>query len=295
MSKYIGENYNFIGQMKPKEEIPVHHIHTHLKDSFFVRFYQNLDDGSEIWMNTKHRDEYYILLVLENGSLKLNVDFQCFELNGRSVFYVKPGQIHDVYFFDGNAGWVIAVEPGFLHRSYRQELDNMQVVPNSLDDNEHFQLLQRMLQIVKNIPETSSPKLKKDLINSLVGVFIACFRKEAQSTAAIPERWQQLYNQFRENVSHDFLAVKKPSQYADSLHLSLSYLNEVVKSVSGFTVSYWINYEIVLEAKRLLYHTSLTIKEISYKLGYEDPAYLSRIFTNNTGLSPLSFRKKNRE
>jgi hypothetical protein len=47
---------------------------------------------------------------------------------------------------------------------------------------------------------------------------------------------------------------------------------------------------IIFEAKRLLVHTSLTAKEIAYDLGYNDPAYFSRLFQTRTGESPSGFR-----
>ncbi|MBO9659063.1 MAG: helix-turn-helix domain-containing protein, partial [Chitinophagaceae bacterium] len=49
---------------------------------------------------------------------------------------------------------------------------------------------------------------------------------------------------------------------------------------------------ILLEAKRLLTYSSMTVKEIAYDLGYEDPAYFNRLFANKTGDTPVAFRKK---
>ena len=49
---------------------------------------------------------------------------------------------------------------------------------------------------------------------------------------------------------------------------------------------------ILLEAKRLLVHTTLTAKEIGYELGYEDPAYFSRLFVQKTGETPSGYRSK---
>lgn len=48
----------------------------------------------------------------------------------------------------------------------------------------------------------------------------------------------------------------------------------------------------MLEAKRLLVHTAMSAKEIAYELGYEDPAYFSRLFQIKSGESPSAFRTK---
>ena len=86
--------------------------------------------------------------------------------------------------------------------------------------------------------------------------------------------------------------MKSPCQYADKLNYSLSYLNESVKSVTGFPISYWIHQQIILEAKRLLYYTDMSVREIAFFLGYEDHTYFSRLFSKVAGMSPGAFRQK---
>ena len=68
-----------------------------------------------------------------------------------------------------------------------------------------------------------------------------------------------------------------------------------MKAVTGMNVTVYIKNEVVLQAKRLLVHTDLTVKEISYRLGIEDHAYFSRLFLQATGVSPTAFRQRNLE
>ena len=63
----------------------------------------------------------------------------------------------------------------------------------------------------------------------------------------------------------------------------------------GHPVSYHIHQRIILEAKRLLYHSSKSIKEIAGELGYDDYSYFTRLFVKTTGMTPLAFRTKNLE
>ena len=70
------------------------------------------------------------------------------------------------------------------------------------------------------------------------------------------------------------------------------YLNEVVKSVTGVSVSRYIQNELILQAKRMLAYTSLTIREISNHLGIDDYTYFTRLFTKAVGVSPTCYRKK---
>jgi len=86
--------------------------------------------------------------------------------------------------------------------------------------------------------------------------------------------------------------MKSPSQYASKLNISPVYLNEAVKKTTGQTVSDYIQREIMTHAKRLLFYTNLSIKEIALELGYEDWAYFTRLFTKTSAISPRQFRKK---
>jgi AraC family transcriptional activator of pobA len=91
-------------------------------------------------------------------------------------------------------------------------------------------------------------------------------------------------------MAENIRTIKSPSGYASRLNVSQSYLNESVKRITGFPVTYWIQQEVLLEAKRLLYHSELNVKQIAYELGYEDPSYFSRFFGRAAGMPALAFR-----
>jgi YesN/AraC family two-component response regulator len=72
--------------------------------------------------------------------------------------------------------------------------------------------------------------------------------------------------------------------------LSSYYLNEAIKKTTGLSVGDYIRNEIVLQAKRLLFYTNLSVKEIASSLGYDDYAYFTRLFTKSAGVSPTQFK-----
>jgi len=71
--------------------------------------------------------------------------------------------------------------------------------------------------------------------------------------------------------------------YADILNISTPYLNECIKNTTGHSISYRIQQRIILEAKRLIYHSDKSIKEIAAELGYDDYSYFTRSFIKITG------------
>jgi AraC-like DNA-binding protein len=75
------------------------------------------------------------------------------------------------------------------------------------------------------------------------------------------------------------------------MNLSPYQLNEISKSTTGKTSSHIINDYIILEAKRFLLVTTSQIKEIAFKLNYDDVSYFIRFFRKHTGYTPEVFRE----
>ncbi|MGO4290551.1 helix-turn-helix domain-containing protein [Chitinophaga sp. RAB17] len=100
-----------------------------------------------------------------------------------------------------------------------------------------------------------------------------------------------LVPRFKKLVSQHFLAKKKVADYAALLGVTPNHLNRTVKEVTGHTASAAIADMLVQEAKAVLRYTDIAISEISYQLNFSDPAGFNRFFREQTGQTPLSYRK----
>ncbi|MNV77259.1 HTH-type transcriptional activator Btr [compost metagenome] len=136
-----------------------------------------------------------------------------------------------------------------------------------------------------------SKQIVHSLLSSFIGIFSEAYLLNNPKNELLNSRPLQLTRQFRSMLLGHFKTVKGPAEYAAMLNISLTYLNEVVKSNTGFPVSYWIHHEVILEAKRLLYYTDLSMKEIAFSLGFADHTYFSRLFTKVSGISAGKFRR----
>ena len=85
------------------------------------------------------------------------------------------------------------------------------------------------------------------------------------------------------------------AEYADLLFLSPKTLANKFNKMHLDSPNDIIKNRIVLEAKRLLYYTDLTVKEIAYQLGYDDPAYFNRLFARKEGIAPSLYRKQGKK
>lgn len=130
------------------------------------------------------------------------------------------------------------------------------------------------------------------LVQSFLGMAASTYNS-FETTSNSRNRQAEIAKQFKNLLVFNIHNTKSPSAYASKLNVSTGYLNEVIKEVTGSTVSYWIQQEIFIEAKRLLYYTDMDVKEIAYQLGYNDYSYFTRSFRKSIGLSPSEFRSLN--
>jgi AraC family transcriptional regulator, transcriptional activator of pobA len=112
-----------------------------------------------------------------------------------------------------------------------------------------------------------------------------------------PEQISELHGhyrkirQFEELVNQYFIQDREVRSFAQRMHLSPNYLNAICKTYLNKTASQLIQERVLVEAQRLLTHTSMSIKEISYHLHFKDTSYFSRFFRKMTGRSPIEFKQ----
>jgi AraC family transcriptional regulator, transcriptional activator of pobA len=105
-------------------------------------------------------------------------------------------------------------------------------------------------------------------------------------------REAELVRRFLVNLEQNPKVASAVSSHAASLSVSPETLSETVKKETGKTPGTLIRERVLLEAKRLLLHTSLSVSEIAYQLLFKDPSYFNRFFRRATGKTPAEFRKE---
>lgn len=282
-------------------DIPVHQLQERVSTGLEIKHFLPGDrPGERVEKLGAHRDDHYIFFMLEVGAATLMIDFHELELKENTLYYILPGQVHHRLRTDVADGWYIAVDTLLIPPDYREVFENRLLLqqPFILDD--------RQLRQCKSLLELIDEKYHEDggdtfylpvvhsLLQSFIGIAAAGFSK-LYDTSTNLSRPAQLSQQFKKLLGQNVCSIKSPSAYASKLNVSESYLNEALKKTTGLSVSYWILNEVMLEARRLLYYSRLNVKEIAHKLGYDDPAYFSRLFKKAANTTPLAFRQRYRK
>lgn len=289
-----------------KKKIPVHKLKTYTDLGIkLVYLAENQNDWSNIDIANMetHRDDYYVFIIMERCEVNITVDFKDFEIGNISIFYIAPGQVQSNFPEKNNMffGWGIAIEPNLIDDIYRKVLTDNLLNQRSIkiEENELKSITQCLSILNNKLSVARDTPIDSKIIFSLLDAFLGMFAKRYQELQEVNINTNSrpffITSEFRKLLSENFKTMKSPSQYAEILHISMPYLNQAVKKMTGFSVSHWILQENMLEAKRLLYHSNMNVKEIAFVLGYDDHTYFSRLFSNSNGESPLTFRKKYRE
>lgn len=245
-----------------------------------------------------HRDEGHTFHIVEKGTVHIEIDFNKYEISAPSVVYMHPNQVHRILDFENITICSLSLKDENLNPDYLKLLEEITPTkPLELNDENNL-ILSDIFDLCLNFSIQKNNKLHysllKDSCNTLVAFLISQFMDQTKPEANL-SRPEIITKAFRQLLEKNYITSKSPGEYAERLNISTSYLNECVKNTTGSSVSQYIMDRVVLEAKRLLYHTDKSVKEISFELGYEDYPYFSRIFTKATGMSALSFRNKNHE
>ena len=118
---------------------------------------------------------------------------------------------------------------------------------------------------------------------------------DEQYTRADKSPDRALLHRFKALISDHFTEYHDVATYADLLNLSAGHFSELIKKQSGKTAIEHIHDRLLLEAKRLLFHTEASMKEIAFQLGFEEASYFNRFFKRLTDSTPLSYRSTIRE
>ena len=133
------------------------------------------------------------------------------------------------------------------------------------------------------------------ILKSLLHIFLVKIQRHGHQENTIHldnlKPSHQLFVQFRRMVDKEFMRLHTVQEYADGLNVAVRTLNKCVNECSQKSPLAFINDRIILESKRMVRYTSLMIKEIAYKLGYDDPSYFVKFFKRQTGYLPSDFRE----
>ncbi|MCE3227994.1 MAG: transcriptional regulator, AraC family [Bacteroidetes bacterium] len=248
-----------------------------------------------------HRHNFFELLLFTEGGGKHEIDFKEYPIEKNSVHFVSPEQVHRLKSAAAN-GFVFCFTEEFM--SLEGKTNFLEMYPFYDFDTyapliklpkDVFHDIEHSIKIL--IADFSKNSFLHDDITRCYFQIILLKIKEFFLSGSVPEsNWVTSTHpkiiEFKKLVNVNFINQYSAFQYAEDLNISPNYLNSICKKETGKTAIQLIHERLLLEAKRLLYSTNLSVKEIAFSLNFEDVAYFNRFFKKNMSATPLEYRQQ---
>lgn len=140
--------------------------------------------------------------------------------------------------------------------------------------------------------DSNSEEMLRTLLKMIILKSTRIWKQQHHFTEQDQKTEVHFLRKFSKLVELHYKTLHTVADYADLLYITPKNLSKKIGLISKESPNEIIKNRIILESKRLLAHTNMTVKEVAYALNYEDDAYFIRFFTKNTGISPLSFRRQ---
>jgi len=248
-----------------------------------------------------HTLNYYDITCITKGEGLFNIDDQSFMVRPDDIIFSRPGEIRQWEKDYIKEGYALIFEEEFLlsffndpdfirNLSYFQPQRPSSVI--SLDSNTSKHII-GLINLIKN--EIRNQEIKdKHILRALLYEALMFLNRTYQTTYPIIKNCKKdihsYVNRFIDLVDTDFTQSHLTTYYADKLCITPNYLNEIIKMSTGINAKQYIADRILLEAKKKLTYTDISVSIISEELGFDSASYFIRFFRRKTNLTPLQYR-----
>ncbi|MFD1605675.1 helix-turn-helix domain-containing protein [Flavobacterium artemisiae] len=279
-----------------KDSIPVLSVGSILgEETLCITLFRHSVKGRNAF-EQPHKHDFFLVFFVEKGSGIHNIDFTQYNVYDNQVYFVRPGQVHNWVLNEDTTGFQLMLSPeivtvfsGLSAYSFFE-----QNVPYclTLTENRFQEFKKHLLEIELIIPE-------KELLTketTLLHLHLVLKLLQKDYLAQFPEhdsssKPEKIIKNFNLLIDRYFNTESSVHFYADKLNITPNYLNILSQRYLKIHAGDVIKERTILEAKRLLTSTDLSIKEIAYQLGFNDNTYFTKVFKKYAGKTPGDFKE----
>ncbi len=244
-----------------------------------------------------HSHTFYLLMWIKEGSGTHTIDFKSYPVTANQLYFLTPGQVHSWVLSEDIQGYNLYFEQQFFQSRFGNRLyqypffhSNQNTPLLTLVDDAPL-ICDLMDYVHQEYADRRSAHA--DLLLSYTHIILETAHKRyADLIPAQNSHYYDKFRQFEELIEKQFLSVREMSTYASQMNITPNHLNHICKQIIGKTASRLFHDRLIIESQRLLTHTTQSVKEICFLLGFEDPSYFVRFFRKRVGTTPEEFRNR---
>lgn len=250
-----------------------------------------IEDSVEYQHADIHRHDRYEIIwftdVESNDSML--IDFIEYPIFKDCFYLIVAGQLHSLD-KRGKKGWVFSLSKSFYYAVSPIEMQNRSLFAiNSIYNQQKCNLCDTMTKLI--LEEYKSEYRYLLLESYFKALFIhltPVFEKNQKNNLEYSDFIR--ISDFLDSIEENYILHRDVEFYASYLSLTTKGLNDFSRKMTGKTVKQHIQERLILEMKREICFGYASFKDISYRLGFNEPSYFSRFFKTQTGETPEEFR-----
>lgn len=277
--------------MKERQPIPQHDL---LSEAGATLEFGLAEWGSASKYNfeTAHRHNFHELLIFEKGGGRHDIDFRTYEAKKGAVHFVASDNVHLMMRDKDSKGISFQFTTDYFPQELIAQLPfskTTQVLQLSSAEFRHVSNISKQIREEYAAGKPYYERIIRSHMQALMLFLLRIYQDHnpEMDMSTLPEHLISFMQLIKERCT-EHLTVE---QYAEKLNISAKHLIDLSKKHTGKTPLQHIREYMITEAKRLLYNTALSVKEIAYKLNFDEPANFSKYFKSVSGYTPLAYRK----
>lgn len=249
-----------------------------------------------------HRKDYYFFVLVKGGANRHWIDFVPYTVKPNTFYFTVPQQIHLKEHSAPMEGLMMSFTHEFLQLEDNRILQQLPIIQNPVAAHEiqlspadltFIEDTMRKMLVEFNADGTWRNQMLTSWLRVLV-IYLSRLYSEQYNETCVTLNYC-LLKSFQALIGEHYATQHDVAAYAEKLNLTPGHFSEVIKQQSGKTAITHIHERLIVEAKRRLLHTELSVKQIADELGFEDAAYFNRFFKRLTDTTPIAFRMEIRE
>ena len=239
------------------------------------------------------RSGAHTALFITSGEARMAVGYDYYTARANELLLVPAGQVHSFGPHDVNTGYLCHFHPDLLRRAGVAEPEFLTSwgYPHLRFSPEAAAFVRALLPRMLAVYEAQKLAALPLLLPCLATLLAEASHAYRPAPDSAPSAAAALSRAFKRLLSQHIRAEHRVATYAEWLHVTPNHLNKAVKAITGQSPTRWIDEALVLEAKALLFQTTLPVAEVAALVGVADASYFSRLLKKLTGQRPSEMRR----
>jgi len=252
-------------------------------------------------LDQPHRVAFNLVIYFIKGRGSHTIDFQEYEYEPGSLLFTSAGQVQS---FDNNKNsdaYILLFTNDFLYKHTTLSdaklislLNNSGIYSPFISRKETQAIkIDGLVEEIFTEHSDAETYAKEEIFKLLLCTLFLKIERAIRQQNNKPTSKKDLitFRKFRETLDKNFSKTRNAKDYAELLNISYKHLNQLCRDSAGYTCKEYIDNHIVMEIKRQLAATDISVKELAFYFGFDDPNNLAKYFKKKAGYTPADFRK----